>query len=404
MPGNAKRVLISGAGIAGPSLAWWLAKFGFEPTVIEIAPQFRSAGYMIDFWGKGFEIAGKMGLGSEIERRGYHVQEVRFVDSADRRVGGFHTKPFYRATDGRFISLPRGELAEAIWDSLPATVETRFGDEIATVEEAGEALKVGFAGGASDTFDLVIGADGLHSRVRELMFGPEDRYEMYLGYKFAVFTVEGYEPRTPDVYMMYALPGMQVSRFAMRGGRTMALFIWREEDPELPQDEAGRRALLRNRFSGAGWEIRPMLEALDRSIDLYVDRVSQIRMPSWSSGRVALVGDAAWAPSFLAGEGSGLGIIGAYVLAGELARSRDPSAFAAYEAKLRDFMHKKQKMASKFAGAFAPRTRFGVAFRNLVASTFNIPIVARLVLESSLQDDVDLPEYDAPDQGVKPAE
>ncbi len=396
MASGRKRVLISGAGVAGPTLAWWLNRFGFEPSIVEIAPEFRSGGYMIDFWGKGYDLAERMGLMPRIDSAGYRVQDVRFVGSDGNRAGGFSVAPFYRATDGRFISVPRGELARIIWDSLPENVDTRFGDEIAAIEEEGDYLRVAFAKAPPERFDFVVGADGLHSRVRELVFGPEERFERFLGYGFAVCTVAGYEPRTPDTYQMYGVPGRELARFAMRNDRSMILFLWSDDTIDLPETDAARRAMLAERFADIGWEARPMLEALDRSTDLYVDRVSQIHLPKWSKGRIALTGDAAWAPSFLAGEGTGLGIIGAYVLAGELARSGgEPGAFAAYEKRLRDFIDSKQKMAGRYGGAFVPKTRFGVAFRNLVASSFNFSPIAKLVIAAGLRDDIDLPDYAA---------
>jgi 2-polyprenyl-6-methoxyphenol hydroxylase-like FAD-dependent oxidoreductase len=394
LPAESKRILISGAGISGPTLAWWLARFGFEPTIVEIAPHFRTGGYMIDFWGKGFDLVDRMGLLPEVERAGYHVQEVRLVRSDGSRAGGFSVKPFYKATGGRFISLARGDLAKIIWNALPDGVETRFGDEVASIESHDAGVRVAFASGQSENFDFVVGADGLHSHIRELCFGPEERFEKYLGFAFAAFTIDGYEPRRPDIYMMYGVPGRQAARFAMRGNRTLVLLLWREDSPSLPDNDSGRRDLLCRKFGDIGWEARPMLEALDRATDLYVDRMSQIYMPCWSSGRIALVGDAAWAPSFLAGEGSGLGIIGAYVLAGELTRGHgDPEAFAAYEKRLRPFIESKQKMATHLGGAFVPKSRFGVGLRNFVASTFNNPLIAKLVLASGLRDDIDLPNY-----------
>lgn len=393
-----KRVLISGAGIAGPALAWWLHRFGFEPSIVEIAPQFRTGGYMIDFWGKGFDLIERMGLLPEVIRRGYHIKEVRFVHSNGRRAGGFSTDPFWRVTGGRFTSLPRSDLAEVIWGALPGSVPTRFGDEVKKLQRNGEAVRVHFARSEPETFDLVVGADGLHSKVRELLFGPEDRFETFLGYAFAAFTVDSYGPRTSDVYMTYGVPGRQASRVSMRNDRTLVLFIWRDASSRLPSTDEERRVLLQTRFSGMGWECDRMLTALDRASDLYVDSISQIHLPCWSDGRVALVGDAAWAPSFLAGEGCGLGIIGAYVLAGELARSGgDPSAFDRYEARLRGFMESKQKMASRFGGAFCPKTRFGLILRNWVASLLDVPPIARLALASGLKDDIELPDYKVSD-------
>jgi 2-polyprenyl-6-methoxyphenol hydroxylase-like FAD-dependent oxidoreductase len=393
---NGKRILISGAGIAGPALAWWLDHFGFEPSIVELAPEFRSGGYMVDFWGKGFDIVEQMGLREEVERTGYHVREVCFVGKEGDRAGSFSTEPFWSATGGRFTSIPRGDLAQIVWGSLGGRVRARFGDEIESLDDRGDKVEVMFASGDSDSFDMVIGADGLHSRVRELLFGPEARFERFLGFAFAAFTVEGYEPRTPNVYMMYGVPGRQAARFAMRGGRTLVLFIWRAGSPALPHSDSDTRALLRRTYVGAGWECPQMLEDLNRSDDLYVDAVSQIRLEPWSKGRCALVGDAAWAPSFLAGEGSGLGIIGAYALAGELALANgDPRAFASYHQRLGEFMRSKQDMATKLGGAFVPATAFGLWFRNHVASLLNLKPLAGLALGAGLRDDIDLPDYEA---------
>lgn len=391
-----KRVLISGAGVAGPALAWWLHRFGFEPSIVEIAPQFRTGGYMVDFWGKGFDLIERMGLLPEVERSGYRIREVRFVHADGSRAGGFSTESFQRATNGRFTSLPRSDLAGIIWRALPSSMQVRFGDEVARLEPEGDSVRVHFARSEADTFDLVIGADGLHSKMRELVFGPEDEFETFLGYAFAAFTVAGYGPRTTDTYMGYGVPGRHASRVSMRHDRTLVLLIWRDDSSSLPSTDASRRALLKDRFAGMGWETDRMLEALDGATDLYVDSISQIHLPRWSDGRVALVGDAAWAPSFLAGEGCGLGIMGAYVLAGELARSRgDPVAFARYESRLRGFIESKQRMATRFGGAFCPSTRFGVAFRNWVASLLNVQPIANLALSSELKDEIDLPDYKA---------
>ncbi|HEX4799665.1 MAG: FAD-binding domain [Myxococcales bacterium] len=391
-----RKVLISGAGVAGPTLAWWLQHFGFEPSIVEIAPQFRTGGYMVDFWGKGFDLIERMGLLPEVERSGYRIKEVRFVHADGSRAGGFSTEGFQHATGGRFTSLPRSDLAGIVWRSLPSSVESRFGDEVVRLEPESDAVRVHFARSAAEKFDLVIGADGLHSRVRQLVFGSEDRFETFLGYAFAAFTVTGYGPRTTDTYLGHAVPGRSASRVSMRDDRTLILLIWREETSALPPTDKARRALLKERFAGMGWEADRMLEALDNADDLYVDSISQIHLPRWSDGRIALVGDAAWAPSFLAGEGCGLGIMGAYVLAGELARSDgDPVAFARYESRLRQFIESKQKKAARFGGAFCPSTRFGIMFRNWVASLLNVQPIANLALASELKDDIELPDYRA---------
>lgn len=389
-------VLISGCGIAGPTLAWWLARAGHTVTILEKAPALRTGGYVIDFWGKGYDLAERMGLMPRLEAAGYHVREVRFVDDAGHARGGFGADAFANATLGRFISLPRGELASAIRAALPPSVETRFGCEIAALEQDERGVAVTLSDGAALHADLVVGAEGVHSRVRELVFGPEARFERFLGYGFAAWTVPGYPHRSEDVYVMHGEPGRQAARFTLRGGATLILLIWREADAAaVPHDAAGQRAFLRERYADGGWEVPEMLATLDDAEDLYLDRVSQIEMDSWRLGRVALVGDAAYAPSFLAGQGSALAMIGAYVLAGELARAPAdvPGALAAYEARLAGFMRSKQVAARGMAGSFVPKTAWGVWLRDELARVLNVRFLARRMFTASLRDQIELPDY-----------
>jgi 2-polyprenyl-6-methoxyphenol hydroxylase-like FAD-dependent oxidoreductase len=185
-------VLISGAGIAGPTLAYWLSRYDFIPTLIERAPALRTDGYVIDFWGMGFEVAERMGLVPELRRVGYRVREVRIVNNEGRRIGGFGTEKFRHALDDRFVSILRGDLAAKLNATLDGRVETVFGDEIQSLSEDAEGLTVEFDHSPRRRFDLVIGADGLHSRVRALTLGPEISCESYLGYCVAAFAVDGY--------------------------------------------------------------------------------------------------------------------------------------------------------------------------------------------------------------------
>jgi 2-polyprenyl-6-methoxyphenol hydroxylase-like FAD-dependent oxidoreductase len=272
------RVLISGAGIAGPTLAYWLAHYGFEPTIIEAAPRLRTGGYVIDFWGAGFNVADRMGLLPEIRRKGYVFREVRIVDPSGKRVAGFPVDAFTRMTHGRYVSLPRGELAASIFGKIEGRVETIFDDSVAHIEQTEKSVWVTFECGGKREFDLVVGTDGLHSKVRELVFGEENRFEKYLGYKAAAFEVKGYKPRDELVYVMYSQVGQEVGRFAMRGGRTMFLLIFADEEAAGGDDLQAQKALLRKRFGRSGWECPQILEALDAVEDLYFDRVSQIQM------------------------------------------------------------------------------------------------------------------------------
>jgi 2-polyprenyl-6-methoxyphenol hydroxylase-like FAD-dependent oxidoreductase len=390
-------VLISGVGIAGPTLAYWLRKRRLRPCLVERAPALRRSGYIVDFWGTGFDVADRMGLVPTLRERGYMVEEVRLVGDDGRRVGGFSAKVFQDATQGRYVSLPRGDLSAAIYDALPSDVETIWGDEIGSIQPEGEKIGVSFKHAPPRSFDIVVGADGLHSNVRRLCFGPEDSFERYLGYKVAAFETQGYRPRDGLAYVSHSEPGTQIARFAMRGDATMFLFVWRDNDPAVPHDESGQRRALHHAFAGAKWETADILAALDASADtdLYYDRASQIRAPSWSKGSVALVGDAAAAPSLMAGEGSALGMTEAYVLAGELANAPNdiPAALARYEQRLRGFIDGKQKAAVGFAASFAPKTEFGIKLRNLITHAFGFAPIADLFLGASMKDDFALPGY-----------
>lgn len=392
---SAKTVLISGTGIAGPTFAYWLKRAGFEPTLVERAPALRTAGYVIDFWGMGYDIAGRMGLDADIDRVGYHMRELRVVDDAGRRLAGFGTKVFDELTQGRFVTLGRSELSRLIFDRIKDTTETVFGDRITELVEDQDGVRVRFAKGSERRFDLVVGADGLHSGVRELAFGPQSRFEKNLGYCVAAFEANGYRPRDEDIYMLYGIPGRMLGRFTMHDDRVLFLFIFAADDNPLPESLIEQKALLRDRYAGGKWETRFVLEELDRTEDLYLDRVSQIRMPNWTRSRVALIGDAAFCVSLAAGQGSALAMISAYVLAGELAKAggQYPEAFAAYESRLRAYIAEKQRGAARFASAFAPRTPFGMWFRNLVIKSLAIPGLAYYAAGRDIMDKLELPDY-----------
>jgi len=389
------RVLISGAGVAGPTLAYWLRRYGMEVTVVEAAPRLRTGGYVVDFWGAGFDVAEKMGILPEIQRLGYRVQEVWVVDRAGKKVAGFPVSVFNEVAGGRYVSLLRSDLAATIFAQMGDGVETIFGESVAALEETAEGVRVRLASGVEREFDVVVGADGLHSRVRELVFGPESRFEKYLGYKVAAFSVDGYQPRNELRYMMFTEVGQQLSRFSMRGDRTMFLMILADEDPEMG-DVAAQKALLRRRFAGHGWECDRILEAMDGATDFYFDRVSQIRMEAgWSRGRTTLIGDAASCVSLLAGQGSALAMIAAYLLAGELKRADGDyaAAFRRYEERFAPFVRGKQKAALRFAGSFAPRSKTQLWVRNRIFDLMSWQWAAKLAMGRGFVDEIEMPDY-----------
>ena len=391
------RVLISGIGIAGPTLAYWLSVHGMEATLVERASHLRSGGYAIDFWGRGFDVAERMGIIPEIRRDGYEIRELRIVNERGKRIGGFNVNVFRAATHGRYVTIARSDLARNIYRTIEGRCETIFGDSITRIEQTGGQVDVTFERARPRRFDVVIGADGLHSNVRKLVFGNQDRFEKFLGYSVAAFEATDYEPRDDNIYVNFSSPGRQIGRLTLRNNRTLFLFVFVDYAGSGfdSRDRAAQKAALRAQFGELGWECPQILAAMDSCDDLYFDRVSQIRMDAWSQGRVGLLGDAAFCPSLLAGQGSALAMIGAYVLAGEFSReSASPEeALKRYEQLLHPFMLTKQVAAEKFAGSFAPKTRAGLFLRNQTTKAFAIPALAKLAMGSTLLDRIDLPDY-----------
>ena len=387
-------VLIAGAGVAGPTLAYWLQRIGHAVTIVERAPELRRGGYLVDFWGAGFEVAERMGLVPELRRRGYSFSEARAVDAHGRRLATIKPARIMGGST-RYVSIARSDLAAAIYAALDGKVELILDDSVAALVERDHGIQVDFESRGQRRFDLVVGADGLHSRVRQLAFGAEESFEKYLGIVFAVFQAKGYRPRNELAAMMYAGVGFQAVRISVRDDVTLFLLTARHTGP-IPANRAAQEVLLRDRLRHAGWETRAMLDLMPTAETFYFDVVSQIRMPSWTRGRVALVGDAAAAPSFLAGQGSALAMVEAYVLAAELARSADHrDAFRSYEQRLGSFLRSKQDAAVGLGAAFAPESKTQLLVRNGVMRLMGLPKVADVVMGRSFRDAVELPAMPA---------
>jgi len=387
------KVLIVGAGIAGPTLAFWLLRAGHQPTLVERAPGLRRGGYLIDFWGAGFDVAEQMGIVPELRQRGCVPTAARAVGRGGRRIATFSLSAVMQSTE-RYLSILRSDLAAVIYDALGERVELILDDTVNALDQDGDRVRVTFAGGGTRDFDLVVGADGLHSQVRQLAFGPDEQYESYQGIVASVFEVEGYRPRDERTIVMHAGLGFQVIRFARPDDVTMFLLTVRQDAQVLTDGRAEQQALLRAKLAGAGWETPAILEQMPQAKTFYFDRVSQIRMPSWTHGRVALVGDAAASPSLLAGQGSALAMVEAYVLAAELAKpGQHVDAFTRYEQRLAPFLRAKQDAAASLGPMFAPTSRIQLLVRNTVMNLMGLPKVADLAMGKSFYDAVELPEF-----------
>ncbi|ETK31294.1 FAD-dependent monooxygenase [Microbispora sp. ATCC PTA-5024] len=362
-----KTVLISGAGIAGSTLAYWLTRHGFEPTVVERAQGRRSSGSPVDVRGPAREVAERMGVLAQLRAAATRVTRLSFVDGRGRRVGGMRMRP-------DDIELPRADLARVL--SSTVAVECLYDDTVTALRQDPGGVDVTFENAAPRRFDLVVGADGLHSAVRRLAFGPEERFADHLGMYVATLPLPGLA-LDPHEVVVYNSPGRAVALHPGTGQGGAAFFF---RSPAVPgfdhRDTAQHKRLLAGAFAGGGWRIPELLEQVPQADDLFFDSVSRVRLESWSNGRIALLGDAASCVS-LFGDGSTLAIAGAATLADALAAHRDDhvAAFRAYEARHRLLTGPKQRFVVPASRLLIPATRYGIAARN--AGTRLLSVVSR---------------------------
>ncbi|MFI9386902.1 FAD-dependent monooxygenase [Kutzneria sp. NPDC052558] len=361
------KILISGASVAGPVLAYWLHRYGFEVTVVEKAATVRSGGYPIDIRGTALGVVERMGILPELRAANVDTRTLTFLNADGSRVATVRNEVIAGGVVGRDLEIRRGDLTSALYNTVRDDVEFVFNDSIATLDQHEDRVDVTFHSGARRTFDLVIGADGLHSGVRNLVFGPEEQFHRYLGYCFAGFTVPN-DLGLSHEGVIWNTPGRAGILYAVRDEDQLHGFLSfaRPEPPfEAFRDPAAQRELVASMFPEQQWEIPRLVAEMRTADDLFFDIVSQIHLPRWSSGRVALTGDAAHAPSFLSGQGTSIALVGAYMLAGALATNPDhTSAFAAYERDTREFAELNQALATEGSAGLLPATAEILAARN----------------------------------------
>lgn len=373
------KALIAGAGIAGLAAAFELGRKGWDVVLVEKANGLRDSGYMIDFFGPGYDAAEENGLIGALAERAYKIEGVELVNADGRRQAYTRYETFRASLDGRLFSLMRGDIELVFHNALPTTVDLRLGTHIETIHEQVATVDATLSDGERITADLLIGADGIHSDLRERLFGPEGDTLRYLGFQTAayIFNLEEVKQIARDNYVMVSVVDRQISFYTMHDGRQTVYFIWRDAEAERAEDI---KAKIAQKFGDMDWLVPDVIAAAPKSEEIYYDIVAQIERKNWHKGRAVLLGDAAYAVSLLAGQGASLAIGGAYVLARELEHHADvAAALRAYEAVVRPSVEKKQAAGRRTADWFVPSSAFRVWLRATVFNLSSLPLVPRII-------------------------
>lgn len=376
--GNRPKVLIVGASIAGPTAAFWLVRAGFDVTIVEQGSELRRGGNGVDIRSEALAVVERMGLTSAVRAKVLRIEGMRFVDHRDRERARMPLEAMERMVGSEDLEIKRGDLAELLFDATKNDVNYVFGETIKTLQHDEGGVDVTFAKGPPRRFDLVIGADGLHSSVRRSVFGAEEEFLKFKQHYFAFLNVD--LPMGEHGWVtFYNEPGKSAAIFRAEPGLGQINFMFRSETPLSYdyRDVEKQRDLLRQAFTGLGWHVPALLEKTDSAPNFYFDALAQVQMPSWSSGRVVLVGDAAYCASPASGAGALLALTGAYRLAGELAtHGISSAALSGYEAAQRPLVAQKQKQL--FTGLSTPRTRLGIITRNWLLSPPLNALISRM--------------------------
>ncbi|GEM63283.1 FAD-binding monooxygenase [Sphingobacterium faecium NBRC 15299] len=393
-----RTVLVSGASIAGPTLAFWLSRFGFEVTVVERAPELRLGGQNIDVRDEAQKVVQLMGLEDKIRAANTGELGIRFVDAAHRIKAEF---PKANSDFGTAeLEILRGDLAQILYHATRENVGYIFDDQITVLEDQGNQVLVTFKNNAPRIFDLVIAADGIRSTTRKLMFGDEPQIK-YIGVYCSYLTIPRIESDDEWAYW-YNAPGSRVLNTRPDNvGTTRASFSFLSPDNGYEKlDLVKQREILKDKFADAGWQAPRILKALDQSKDVYFDRISQVKAPRWSNGRCAMVGDAAYCPTPMSGMGASLSIVGAYILAGELGRHKNhQDAFEAYEKLMRPFVEDIQSLPPGVPWVAHPKTKLGITLFNAalgIASSRLVKKISKIFggnAKKDLKERVKLPNY-----------
>lgn len=376
-----KNILISGAGISGLTLAYWLKNRGFSPTIIEKRPNLNSRGYMIDFFGSGYDVAEKMGITEQLQAKSgqYPISKLEFVDKNGKPRAKIDVAKFRKFLHGRYFPLMRGDLETVLHESLRDEAPIRFGESVSGIEVQKETVEVELSNGKSERYNLVIGADGIHSNIRKLLWGDEEQFKRFLGFYVACSVIDNFFDGQQNTFLGHFEPKLQASVYSIGGNKLATFFAFKSEKIKARR-RAEQMEFLESRLANLGWVIPQLLEGTKKAGDIFFDEAAQIELADWHKDRVALVGDACQCLTLLAGQGASMGMAGAYMLADELykAGGNYKVAFPSYQQKLKPEIDQKQKDARGLAGSFVPANNFQIAMAHFFFNTLLLPGFSKL--------------------------
>jgi 2-polyprenyl-6-methoxyphenol hydroxylase-like FAD-dependent oxidoreductase len=390
---NRGSVLISGASIAGPALACWLDKFGFDVTVVERAPGPRKGGYAVDLRGPAMEVVLRMGIVPRLSKSHINVEKVTFLDGHGKAAGVIRPQAASGGVAGRDLEVPRTALMEAVLGAMGDGVKFIYNESISGIQHDQDKVHVTFKSGRQGDFDLVIGADGVKSNTRKLTIDPNSECLKYLGYCFVGFSIPNYL----DIWnenVSWNIPGMAAVLFSTNDrSQANAFMEFLTDHPpyERMRNDLDVRKLFQEKFEGLGWETQNLLKHMEQADDMFYDGTTYVDLQKWSQGRIGLVGDAAYGPSFFTGQGASLSMVGAYVLAVELLKSKDHTeAFANYEETMRPFVEMNRALIEPGIAFLHPRTQAEINSRN---EEFNKPMMSVGEVGQEAHVSIQLPDH-----------